>query len=508
MENNIKDKSIAQLLQSIRTEGPNSDKTVKRLFFVLTGEEDAEGWTHQKCLDFYESILRHYNDNKDDLELLLAASGVSPGYRSIEAAIERREEYLAFLEKTDSDSKYRRKDPENTLRKTENRLLENVAKRLEDDLKCGNIPQLIKRWIPEPGKEEELSSDEPKPSPPPPGASSEKDPPPGDPEVHPPDPPPSPKGVRVHIGGISIGSLIKIDKKPQINVNLTWVKNPVTLIRVAIAVIITVIAVRVCFFLPQVSPESELPSENELPPVEEIFVTSEDVTLGPNERRELAAAVLPVEATGAALSYVSMDTSVVTVNGYNGMLQAQDSHTIGGVQPADIIIQAESGVTTTKTVFVDFSEAGYDAPVGDIDNFVPSFHIIQKIRLAGTTEWATSVNAEIGDIVEIQIKYENINEIKHDNVMIRDILPPNLEYISGTTKLYNVTYDGSLLSDGITTEGIKLGNYTPGSNAYVRFSAKVVDENLAPGSNTLVSWSQGGVGPVTLQDYAAVVVQK
>lgn len=268
------------------------------------------------------------------------------------------------------------------------------------------------------------------------------------------------------------------------------------------------VVVRMSSFRPQVSPEGELPPKDELASVEEIFVTNEDITLTPNERRELAAAVLPIEATGATLSYVSLDTSVVTVNGYNGMLQAQDSHAVGGVQPANIIIQAENGVTTIKTVFVNFSEGGYDAPVEDIDNFVPRFFVIQKARLAGTAEWATSVNAEIGDIVEIQIKYENINEIKHDNVMIRDILPPNLEYIAGTTKLYNVQHDGSGLSDGITDQGVNIGNYTPGSDAYVRFSAKVDDVNLAPGSNTLVNWSQGGVGPVTLQDYAAVVVQK
>ena len=53
-----------------------------------------------------------------------------------------------------------------------------------------------------------------------------------------------------------------------------------------------------------------------------------------------------------------------------------------------------------------------------------------------------------------------------------------------------------------------IGNYTPNSNAYVRYTAEVVDENLACGSNTLVNWVKAGVGETTLQDYAAVVVNK
>lgn len=476
MKNNIKDKSIAQLLQSIRTEGPNSDETVKSLFFVLTGKEDAEGWGHQKCLDFYESILRHYNDNKDDLELLLAASGVSPGYRSIEAAIERREKYLAFLEETDSDSKYRRKDPENTLRKTENRLLGNIAKRLEDDLKCGSIPQLIKKWIPEPEKEEELLSDEPKPPPPPPGASSEKDPPPGDPEV------PS-KSSKIHISrDINNNLIIQFN---GIDIRFQWLILPTCAMLLVIGFIIYA-----CF----------LRSANE-PSVQ-------NNVLIPGEIRQIVIVMPSGESIDKLLEYVSSDPGLIEVSD-DGFLLAHQGQPGETRRTAEITVKDENGVIATQQFTVDFTGDSYDPPVEDVNDFVPSFLVIQKIRLAGTTEWGTSVNAEIGDIVEIQVKYENISELTHENVMILDVLPPNLDYIPGTTKLYNAEYDGAKVDqDTIAKTGINIGNYTPGSNAYVRFSAKVVDVNLAPGSNTLVNWSKGGVGPVTLQDYAAAVVQK
>lgn len=142
--------------------------------------------------------------------------------------------------------------------------------------------------------------------------------------------------------------------------------------------------------------------------------------------------------------------------------------------------------------------------------FDTDYTIQTKVRVAGTTEWKTQVAANIGDKVEVQTQYRNTSKSKatQNNVMIKSILPDNLEYVAGSTKIYNVKYDGSTLSDGVTTNGVNIGNYTGGSNAYVRYTATVTDKNLACGSNTLVNWVQGGVGEITLQDYAAVVVNK
>lgn len=144
--------------------------------------------------------------------------------------------------------------------------------------------------------------------------------------------------------------------------------------------------------------------------------------------------------------------------------------------------------------------------------FDTDYTVEVKTRLAGTTgpgTWDTQVDANIGDEIEIQIQYRNISEETQENVMIKDILPSNLEYVAGSTLLYNSKYDGaSVDQDSIVTTGINIGNYAPGANAYIRFTAKVVDVNLSDGSNTLVNWAQCGVGQTTLQDYAAVVVKK
>lgn len=171
---------------------------------------------------------------------------------------------------------------------------------------------------------------------------------------------------------------------------------------------------------------------------------------------------------------------------------------------------------------------GYDALDGripgcfDYDSYVTirvkavydtDYTIEKSVRVIGGEKvWSNYVNAKIGDIVEFQVEYNNTstkNEIQND-VMIKDIMPAGLEYVAGTTKLWNSSYTGAVLTpDGqIFTDAINIGGYKPGSNAYVRFRAKVVEEGLACGDNTLVNWAQGGVGNVTIQDYASVIVNR
>lgn len=142
------------------------------------------------------------------------------------------------------------------------------------------------------------------------------------------------------------------------------------------------------------------------------------------------------------------------------------------------------------------------------------FIIFNQVRLADGTdkEWKPSVDAKVGDIVEFRIEYINTSSYTHNNVGIRDVLPKNLEYIPGTTKLKNVTYPDWLYNtdDTIATEGINIGHYAPNSNGIVYFQAKVVDNCLADGSNTLVNWGQGYVTidgkKIMLQDYVRVNV--
>lgn len=197
----------------------------------------------------------------------------------------------------------------------------------------------------------------------------------------------------------------------------------------------------------------------------------------------------------------------------NGFANADN----GGAQLSDAIVDAKDGGVLI----------GYDGLDGKIPGcyqyaqyvtikvkaeFNYDYTIEKLVRLEGDKEWQKTVEAKIGDIVEFRIEYINKSDYNHNNVGIRDVLPKNLEYIPGTTKLKNVTYPDWLYNtdDTITTEGINIGHYAPNSNGIVYFQAKVVDNCLADGSNTLVNWGQGYVTingeKIMLQDYANVVV--
>lgn len=141
------------------------------------------------------------------------------------------------------------------------------------------------------------------------------------------------------------------------------------------------------------------------------------------------------------------------------------------------------------------------------DNFT-LHHTVRHIGTGNSwTDWLKDV--EIGEEIEYQIAYVNTGTYDQNNVIIRDLLPANVEYIPGTTRLWNSNVDGAVdRGDTITTVGVNIGSYAPGANAYIRFRAKVVDESLACGSNTINNWAKGTANDVVLQDFAAITVYK
>lgn len=83
-----------------------------------------------------------------------------------------------------------------------------------------------------------------------------------------------------------------------------------------------------------------------LPPVTKIFVSENSVSMEPGETYEIGASVLPNSAKGSPLSYVSLDTDIITVS-TDGLITAKNKS-----GTTKIIIQAESGVTAAVCVSV------------------------------------------------------------------------------------------------------------------------------------------------------------
>lgn len=140
------------------------------------------------------------------------------------------------------------------------------------------------------------------------------------------------------------------------------------------------------------------------------------------------------------------------------------------------------------------------------------FTVDKKVRLAGThDEFTETIDAKVGDKVEYQIQFHNVSGKTLENVIIRDVLPNNMAYIANSTYLYNgnhtdwyqITPDGSLFD-----KGVNIGGYVHDASGWIRFTAEVVDKDLACGDNVLVNWAQGMVDGVIHQDHSKVALTK
>lgn len=153
------------------------------------------------------------------------------------------------------------------------------------------------------------------------------------------------------------------------------------------------------------------------------------------------------------------------------------------------------------------------------------FDVETQVRLANSDDktWQKTINANVGDIVEFQVEYINRNPIPDSSdqaaidkatqyhVALRDLLPKSLEYIPESVIYYNGAHKGGFIPDNpelFFTKGFDTGSYRADANVVLHFKAKVIDNGLAPGSNTLVNWGQASVGSTCQQDYARVVVRK
>lgn len=201
---------------------------------------------------------------------------------------------------------------------------------------------------------------------------------------------------------------------------------------------------------------------------------------------------------------------------YGSALLNNNGIGLGGLTLSDDIVKAKSGGVMI----------GYDALDGRVpgcyqyDNYVTvivkavfdtDFTVETKVRIAdsGDKTWLDSVDAKVGDKVEFRIGYENTSDKSQSDVAIKDILPANLKYVAGSSVIKDSNHPNGakIVQDSIVTNGIRIGDYGKDANAYIYFTAEVVDEDLKQGANILTGWAQAGVGDVTIQDSVEIRVQ-
>ncbi len=139
------------------------------------------------------------------------------------------------------------------------------------------------------------------------------------------------------------------------------------------------------------------------------------------------------------------------------------------------------------------------------------YSVNTTVRLANDADktWKKEVDAKIGDKVEFQIEYKNTSSIWQNDVVIRDILPSNLRYVPGSTRIANSAHPtGAVVQeDDLVEDGIFVGNYNPDANVLVRFTTEVVNDTFTYGKFILHNWGRVSVTGRLVQDSAAVIVE-
>lgn len=140
---------------------------------------------------------------------------------------------------------------------------------------------------------------------------------------------------------------------------------------------------------------------------------------------------------------------------------------------------------------------------------VPGTTVTKEVQKDGASAWSEAITAKSGDKINYRIQFKNSGEVAMKNVVIRDILPTGMTYVKGSTKVYNTSSpNGVVVSDKIVTNsGINIGDYIPGGNAWIYFSA-TIDASVSEKCNNSILrnivQANGGYG--TKEDTADVGV--
>lgn len=138
----------------------------------------------------------------------------------------------------------------------------------------------------------------------------------------------------------------------------------------------------------------------------------------------------------------------------------------------------------------------------------PNFDFSKQVRKSGTSAWQESAAVKAGDRVEYLLSYKNTGTTEQKDVVLKDVLPKGLTYVSGTAKLANASSpNGRTIGDGIGAGGVNIGNYAPGANAFLTFTAQVAkSSDLACGTSRLTNTAASETNNGNKQDTAEVVI--
>ncbi len=102
----------------------------------------------------------------------------------------------------------------------------------------------------------------------------------------------------------------------------------------------------------------------------------------------------------------------------------------------------------------------------------PDYKIEKFVQLEGGKVFSTRVEAKAGDKVRYQLKFKNTGDTTLKKFVLVDKLNENLDYVEGSTSILR-NGEETKKGDGITKEGIEIGDYEPNEEAIIYFYATV-----------------------------------
>lgn len=109
----------------------------------------------------------------------------------------------------------------------------------------------------------------------------------------------------------------------------------------------------------------------------------------------------------------------------------------------------------------------------------PDFKLNKMVQIKGSDEWRENVAVKANDTVRYRIQFKNTGNTKLEKVVISDKLPAGMNYVAGSTVLYNAkNTDGKTMGDEIVKGGLNIGTVEAGSEATIYFYA-TVDNSFA-----------------------------
>lgn len=119
----------------------------------------------------------------------------------------------------------------------------------------------------------------------------------------------------------------------------------------------------------------------------------------------------------------------------------------------------------------------------------PAFEVDKKVALSELPDnFKDEITVLPGDILNFKINYKNTGTTEQTGVTAHDFLPDGLVYVDGSTYAGSTRHpEGSKSPEVLFADGLGLGAMIAGEEAWVTYSARVMDDtNLFPCGDTVI----------------------